>query len=368
MKFTCDKQEFCDAVTNVSKAVAVKSPVQALEGIKLVLKDDMLSLTAYNLEIGIRTQIEVANVQSGKECVINAKLLGDIARKMPGESITVAIDDKLFVKITSDNAEYTISAVDSAEFPDLPEIKEDKFFSIAQPMLKSMVNGTAFAVGTNDAKPVLTGLLLEIEESNFCMVAMDGYRLAVRQEKVAVPEDFKFIVPSKTMLDIARILKDDDECKVSVDIRHAKFELNGYEFFTRLIEGEYHRYRNNIGENGDIMALINTSQLIGALERCSLLISEKNASPVKFKIEESSARVKCETVLGKVEDTIKIEKSGDDFLVGFNVKFMLDALKASETDQVKIYFTAKNKPIKVVPIEGESFVYIIMPVIIDDKF
>jgi DNA polymerase-3 subunit beta len=361
--FTCDKNIFCEEVNILSKGVAVKSSIPALEGIKLELNGGILSMTAYNLEIGIRTEMEVSSGDSGS-CVINAKLLADISRRMPGDELKFSVSENKSVKINSGNAEYTLAVLPVGDFPDLPKIEGEESFEITQQLLKSMLIQTVFAVSTTDAKPVLSGVLFEISDGNFNMVAMDGYRLALRKEKIPAERNFYFIVPYKALNDIKSILKDEGDVVLSVDARHAKFEIDGYTFYTRLIDGQYHNYKANITDGQKTEIIVGTNEFMGMLSRCGLLVSDKAKAPVKCKIDGGEMLITCETVLGKVEDSVEVTQNGEEVLIGFSDRFMLDAIKASETEKVRIFFPEKGRPIKIMPLMGDSFIYIIMPVII----
>lgn len=365
MKFSCDKSKICEAINHVSKAVAVKSTIPALEGIKIKLSENILELTGYDLEMGIRTQIQVKSEDSG-EYVINARLFSEITKRMPDGELLFFIDDSLNVKISCGVTEYNISAYLAEEYPDLPVMENEKQFSISQGILKSMINQTIFAVSTLDNKPVLTGELFDIENGVFNLVAIDGYRLAIRTEKINCDERFYFVVPSKALNEIARLLKDDDEnvCNVFVSERHIMFDINGYYFFSRLLEGEFHNYKTSLFSDFKTEAIVKTREFLESLERCSLLISEKYKAAVKCKFNTSELQIDCKTVIGKVSDEISVDLSGDSVLIAFNNKFLIDALKASESDKVKIHMNGSNRPIKILPLQGESYTFLLMPVAI----
>lgn len=363
LKFVCAKDDICSAIGNVSKAVSPKSTIAALEGIRLLLDGNSLELTGYDLEIGITTVIE-ANSQDKGEIILNSRLFSEITRRMPSDNIIFEVDENLNMKITGGNAEYQISAISAEEYPALPDISEEKKISLNQETLKSMIDQTNYAVSTLDTKPILTGELFDIENGGFNMVAIDGFRLAIRHEKISNGEKYYFVVPSKALLEASRLLKEDseDDCVIYVDKKYVSIEVNGYRIFTRLLEGEFHAYKSSIPSGFGTEASVKTSDIIHCLERCSLLINEKNKSPVKFSFESGNIKVSCRTAVGKLEDSIPAEITGDNVIIGFNNKFMLDALKAADTDIVKIQMTGANRAVKITPPEGDSFTFIVMPV------
>ncbi len=363
MKFTCKKEDICSAISNVSKAVSPKSTIAALEGIKLRLDMSSLELTGYDLEIGIITYIECESSDTG-EVVLNSRLFSEITRRMPSDMITYEIDENLNMKIYGGNAEYQISAISAEEYPALPEIERENPILINQETLKSMINQTNYATSLNDAKPILTGELFDIEDSGINMVAIDGFRLAIRYEKINCNEKHYFVVPSKALLEASRILKEDaeNECEIFVNSKHILFDINGYRIFTRLLEGEFHNYKNSVPKEFKTEVIVNTSDIVHCLERCSLLLNEKNKAPVKCSFGNGEIKINCKTGIGRLDDSIEAEIDGESVLIGFNNKYLLDALKAADTDKVRIQMTGSNRAVKILPFQGDSFTFIVMPV------
>ncbi len=364
MKFICDKTEINEAMGNVSKAVSSKSPVQALEGVKLKLSGNILELTGYDLELGIRTQISVKSEDEG-ECVINAKLFNEIIRKMPSDEICISINENLNVNIICEQIEYNISALSAEEYPSLPEFDREKSVAVPQGILKNMINQTIYAVSTNDNKPILTGELFDIDENgNFSMVALDGFRLAVRNEKINCSEKYKFVVPSKALSEISRLLKDDDEniCEMFTNGRHIVFDISGYLVFSRLLDGEFHNYKSSIPSDFSTEIILKTKELTEALDRCSLLISEKNKSPIRCEFSDGKLNLSCQTAVGKINDELSTDINGNSVTIGINNRFAIEALRAADTDKVRLQMNGSNRPILILPMMGDSFIYLLMPV------
>ncbi len=363
MKFSCKKEDICTAINNVSKAVSVKSTISALEGIRLRLARTMLELTGYDLEMGIRTTIEAESEDSGA-CVVNARLFSEITRKMEDEVLQFEIDEMLNIRISGSVTEYFITAMAADEYPDLPEVSEEKRLLVSQAQLRSMINQTAYAVSMNENKPVMTGALFDISENQFNMVTSDGYRLALRTEQIDCPDAHRFVVPSRTLNEVARLLKDEESapCTISNDFKHIVFEMGECTVFSRLLEGDFHNYKASIPTEHRTEAIIKTRDLVSCLERCALLINEKNKAPVRCVFENGSIRISCKTGIGSISDTIPVDLTGDVITIGFNNKFMLDALRASECDKLCMHLSGSNRVVKIVPTQGESFIFLVMPV------
>lgn len=363
MKFTCKKEDITSAISNVSKAVSQRSTIAALEGIKLYLKDSKLELTGYDLEIGITTFIDCNSEDTG-EVVLNSRLFSEITRRMPSEIITYEINENLNMTISGGNAEYQISVISAEEYPALPEIEMENPICINQNVLRTMINQTVYAASTNDAKPIMTGELFDIENNEINVVAIDGFRLAIRNEKIEYPDKKSFVVPSKALKEASALLveEDDKQCNIYVNTKHVLFDINGYRIFTRLLEGEFHNYKNSVPTEYKTQVIIKTSEITHCLERCALLLNEKNKAPVKCGFRNNSINIECKTAIGRLSDSVEAEISGDDIMIGFNNKFLLEALRAADTDKVKIEMSGSNRAVKIIPFSGEHFTFIVMPV------
>ncbi len=363
MKLICNKVSLYEAISNVSKAVALKSTILALEGIKIKLLNQTLFLTGYDLEIGIKTQISVKSQDSG-EFIVNARLFNDIIKRMPSDEILIDITENLAVTIKGGATQYTISATSAEEYPDIPEFDEGENFTISQAVLKNMINQTVFAVATNDTKPILTGELFDIDNGKFNMVAIDGYRLAVRNEKLQTNSIMKFVVPSKALNEVSKLLKDDDEliCTVHTCKKHIIFEISGYQVISRLLEGEFHNYKGSIPTTSTTEVIVKTKDLINCLERASLLINERIKSPVKCIFENNLIKLSCSTSIGKINDELEADITGPMIEIGFNNKYLLDPLKAIEEDKIKLQMNGGNLPMKIVPVKGDGYTFLVLPV------
>ncbi len=363
MKLCCNKLKLYEAVVNVSKAISDRSSLPSLEGMRFKLRDSSLELTGYDLEIGIRTNVAVKSADSA-DFIINAKLFSEMIKKMPAEDILMEVNDSFQVTLSSGPVVYNMSAQAADEYPELPDKKNCDNFSVPQTMLKSMINQTIFAVSVSDMNPVLKGELFEIDQNVFNLVAIDGYRLAVRTETVKSPERRKFIVPSKTLAEVARLLSDNDEdsCEIFISSKHIIFEISGYLVYSRLIEGEFHPYKSAIPKNCTTEVIVDRKDLISTLERAMLLISDRAPSPVRCYFENGSLKIKCTTSLGKIQDEIKADMAGPVIEIGFKCKYLLDPLLKIEEDKIKLMMGGSLLPMKIVPLNGEAYTYLVLPV------
>ena len=363
MQFSCDKNELCNAISHVSKAVSAKSTIPAMEGICIRMAEGSITLTGYNLEIGIRTSI-AAECHDTFTFVVNTRLFGDMARRMTGERILFEIDENLSAKLSSNDTTCRITAISAEEFPALPVVETTTKTKIPQALLRSMIQQSAFAASTKEDKPILTGILFESSEGTFYVVAMDRYRLAMRQEPAADMGAFRFVVPRKSLNELIAMLRDDAEepCEFFTNGKHIVFSVNGFDLFARLLEGQFHNFRSSIPADAKTVAAMNTKDLIGCAELCSLFINDKNKAPMRCEFGNSAMAISCKTGIGELNDKVPADLNGETVTIGFSNKYLLEALRASEADKVRLHMSGSNKVIKITPLEGESFVYLIMPI------
>lgn len=367
MRFSCQQSALSEALNNVSRGAAVKSTLYVLEGIRLRLTpESTLQLTGYDLETGIQTEIPVSEGDRDgvNEVVVNNRLFGDMIKRMPGDTVTVEIDDQLSTHVSGGGAEFRITSMPAKDYPDIPQVDMANAFELSQGTLKEMVGQTIFAVAVTDTKPILTGELFHIEDNMFKLVAIDGYRLAIRSEITTLENTVKFVVPAKTLKELSNLLKDEKEelCTIAPGRKHIIFTVGNYRVISRLLEGEFHNYQGSIPDNCPTEVEIDTRIFIGCLERCSLLINEKLKAPVKCTFSPLGVEMVCETELGKFNEIIKAGVTGPEVTIGFNCRYLLDALKASGESKLKLSITNGLSPMKISPMEGNSFTYLVLPV------
>lgn len=362
MRFICDRNSLSEAISNVSRAVPQKSTIQALEGIKVKVSPNTVELTGYNLEMGIRTTI-TANTADSSEFVVNARLFSEFIRKMPGDEVTVEKDDNNIISISSAAAECSFSGIAADEYPDLPVLDNQRGFTVNATTLRSMINMTSYAASTNESKPILTGELFDIEGGKFNLVAIDGFRLAIRCELTESSEDYHFVVPKKALQEVSTLIRDDDKnCNICVNERHIIFEINNVFVISRLLEGAFHNYKLSIPASYKTEVIVSKKDFITSLERCSLIIDDKNKSPIRCEVDNGVIKISCRTSIGRVNDAISGDISGEPVTIGFNNKLILEALRAAEGDKIRIRFNGAMKVIEILPLEGESYIFLIMPI------
>ena len=361
MKFSCQQKDLAAAVTNVQRAVSTKTNLPALEGIFIKAEDKGITLCGYDLEIGITTFIE-CSVQEKGSIIAGAKLLGDIVRRLPEEVVTVETDDRMVTYITCGHADYKIMGMSSVEYPDLPSFEQTDSITLESKVLRDMIRQTVYAVSENMAKPIYTGSLFEISDSTLTIVAIDGYRMAIRKESVNSGSEASFVVPGKTQLEILKLLTEDEEpVEIIIGQRHITFKVKSYRVISRLIEGTFIDYKATISKDEKTVLVISTRKLIESVERMSLLNNERMISPVRCKFLENEIRLSCASAVGSANDVIDVDIAGESLEIGFNNKYMLDALKNTDTDEVKLVLNGPVSPIIVKPVSGDSFLSIVVP-------
>ncbi|MDR0903008.1 MAG: DNA polymerase III subunit beta [Ruminococcus sp.] len=368
MKFTADKNVLFNALSNVSRAVADKSAILALEGIKFSVSKDTLKLTGYDLEIGITATIPV-NGDGEFEFVLSSKLVCQMVGKLPDGNVSFEYTAENGVRITGKRIVTTLGAISADEYPNIPDYEKNEGFDIDGAILKNMVNMTRFAVATTDAKPILTGELFEIKDGVFNIVSLDGYRLAVRTERVSFDKNYNFVIKLKSLSDIVSLIKEkkadeSDIIKVYVSKKSAAFEFDNFSIHTRLLEGEFHQYSRAIPAPERIKTTIsvNVPEFIRALERCQLLIDEKVKSPVRLTINNDVIALSCKSPRGEINDDIPCEITGQSLEIGFNAAYLISALKSSETDKVTLKLIDSVSPMIISPADGDSFLFLVLPI------
>jgi DNA polymerase-3 subunit beta len=362
MKIECKRQQLNEAVLNIQRAVSTKSSVPALEGILLKAGDNQLTLCGYDLELGMTTKIE-AKVEEWGSIVLSARLFGDIVRRLPADSVSLTVDDKNMATIQSGPANFSIAGIPAQEYPELPTIMGETPFYIASNLLKSMIRQTIFAVAESDAKPIHTGTLFELSQNRLKLVSVDGYRLAMREETVKCGEEITFVVPGKTLGEVLKLLSDDEtNIELLIGGRHILFKIGNYCVISRLLEGEFLDYKAAIPAASSTEITVSTRSLIDSVERVSLLITDRLKSPVRCFFEDNEIKISCSTAIGRANDQISANIVGNNVEMGFNNRYVLDALRNTEGDEVKIQLNGALSPMKILPREGDSFLFLVLPV------
>ena len=363
MNIVCDKTLLSAAIDGVSKAVTMRSSIPVLEGILLKAEGFQLTLTGYDLEMGIVTTIE-ANIKEPGEIVLNAKLLSSMISRMPAGQISIVAADNGKTTIQSGVAQFEIQSMPATDFPDLPNTGAEQTLTIKTGVLRDMIDRTLYAVSQDEKKPAHTGELFEIEPDKLTIVALDGYRLAIIKRDVECTRDIRIIIPAKTLQELLKITGGPDEpVKIDANRRYVVFTTNGYTIMSRLIEGEFLNYESVIPKESRTKVVIDCKSFIDTLERASLIITDRLKNPLRINFAPDKVTVRCQTPLGKVVDEFTPESmEGDSMEIGFNNRYLLDALRYSKCEKLRLEINGPLSPVKVLPVEGEDFIYLVLPV------
>lgn len=365
MKFSCEKALLQSAINTASRAVSSKSSIPALEGVLLEAHFGYITVSGYNMQLGIRSRFQ-ANIMEEGEIVLNARLFGDIIRKMPDDMIVFHCDEKMMVSVTCGDADFHILGLSAGDFPELPAVEDDYTCTMKQSVLKNMINGTSFAVSTNESRIVHTGSLFEIADGQMTIVSVDGFRLALRREKYEKIEGgaFQFVAPGSALNEVEKICSDtDDGAMVILGTRHVQFEVGETQLICRRLEGDFLDYKNAIPRRNPINLVADKRVLMGSIDRVSVVISEKMKSPIRCVFGDGFVKLSAKTGNGDAKDTCAISGSGNDLEIGFNNRYLMDALRYAPADEVKIELNSGITPAIIVPTEGEeNFLYMVLPV------
>ena len=364
MKFSCEKALLQAAISTTSRAVSPKSSIPALEGILLEAGSD-LRLTGYNLETGIRT-IVPADIREEGTLVLGARLFGEIVRKLPDDIVTFQSENYM-VNIKCGMSEFNILGTDPEEFPELPTVEYQNSLILPQSRLKAMISQTLFAVSDNESRPIHTGSLFEVDSEGLTIVSVDGYRLALRHESIDKKEGaetFSFVVPGAALSEVEKICSDVDEpASVTQGARHVMFKVGDTMLVSRRLEGEFLAYRQAIPRNNTIHVEGDTRALLSSIDRVSLIISDKLKSPLRCVFDSNLLKISTKTAIGDAYDECPLSGDGGGLEIGFNNKYLMDALKAAPADKVRLELTTGVSPCVIMPTEGEeNFLYMVLPV------
>lgn len=363
MKFTCEKNQLVSAISVASRTVAQKSAISGLEGI-LVRAGVKVMLTGYNLETGITVSVD-ADIQETGACVMPARLFFDIVRKLPDDTVSIQVDESFKVSIKGGISSFTITALSADDYPELPDVDSEKGIRVPQNELKAMISGTIFAVSENQARPIHTGVLFEVDNDSITSVAVDGYRLALRRylPEESLERTLKFVAPAAALKEVEKILGDtDDPATFYPGSKHILFTIGDATLVCRILEGEFLDWRRVLPQNNPVKLVGNVSRLTDSIERVGLVISEKLKSPVRCKFGDNAAELRTVSTIGEAYDVCPIAGDGKDLEIGFNCKYLLDALRAVPDSECTLEMINGLSPIVLNPTEGNRYSYMLLPV------
>jgi len=364
MKIYCDNITLSDALGIVSKAVPSKSSVQILECVKLEAKGNELTISANNLELAIECKIQ-ADVAKEGSIALSAKTFYEIVRKLPLGEVLIEADENYRATIICQKSEYRIMGLSSDEFPQIPEVVSERCVNIASSTLKSLIRQTSFAISQNETRQVLCGSLFEIKNEKIKVVSVDGFKMALRCEELkGKVEEEKFIIPGRTLSELLKILPDnEEEVSICYTGNHALIRFLNTKIVTRLIEGEFLNYEKIIPTEKSISITVSVKEFLSSIERAEpLLTSDTSKNPVILHIKYDKINIQCSTSMGQVNDFVEIPDCGGELKIGFNHKFLHDALKAAECESIIMEFNTALCPLVIKPVEGDSFLFMVLPV------
>ena len=364
MKFTCEKALLVSAISVASRTVAPKSAIPSLEGL-LVKAGVKVMLTGYNLETGITVGVP-ADIAEPGECIMPARLFFDIIRKLPDDEVTVSVDESFRVSIRGGISSFTITAMTAEDYPELPDVESEKGIPVPQRELREMISGTIFSARENMARPIHTGCLFEIADESVTVVAVDGYRLALRRYIPEQPLErtVKFVAPAAALKEVEKILDDtDDPAVIYLGTKHILFMIGDATLVCRILEGEFLDWRRVLPQNNPIKVAANVREVTDSIERVSLVISEKIKSPVRCTFGHNTADFRTTSTIGEAHDMCSTAGDGKDLEIGFNSRYLLDALRAVPTPEVSLELINGLSPIVLNPCDGSGkFSYMVLPV------
>ena len=367
MKIICYKDKIIKALNSVVKGVASKTTMPILEGILIQTNDNEIKLTTNDLEIGIEYIMDCEVKEQGST-VVNAIMFSEIIRKLPDTEIYISVNDKNLLEIECEGSLYKLATMNPDEFPELPKIEIENSIEVEQNTLKNMIRKTIFAVSNEETRPIFTGCLFEIENNKLNVVAVDGFRLALRSIYLnKQTNDFKAVIPGKTLNEVNKIISDSFEpIKIGVAKNQALFEMDNCKIVTRILDGEFLNYKNVIPSNWETRMRVNKSDLQNSFERISLIssstIEKEKKYPVKVQVDIGKITISCTNQTGDAKEELFVATEGKNLEVGFNPKYFLDSLKAIDDEEVYVEFGSSISPCLIKSIDNNDYTYMILPI------
>jgi len=367
MKIVCYKDTILKAINSVVKAVASKTTMPILEGILIQTNDNEIKLTTYDLELGIEYVMNCEVNEQGS-CVVNATMFSEIIRKLPDSEIHIRLNNNNLLEIECEGALYKLTTMKPEEFPELPKIEVENAIELEQGILKGMIRKTIFAVSTEENRPIFTGCLFEVENNKLNLVAVDGFRLALRSIYLqSKSNNFSAVIPGKTLNEVNKILSDSFEnVKIGIAKNQALFEMDNCKIVTRILDGEFLNYRTVIPNNWETRIRVNKNNLQNSFERISLIssssIEKEKKYPVKVSVDIGKVTISCTNQTGDAKEELFVSSEGKNMEAGFNPKYFLDSLKAIDEEDIFIELGSSISPCLVKSVENNEYVYMILPI------
>lgn len=363
MKLICSKANLLKGVNIVSKAVPSKTTMSILECILIDASANEIKLTANDMELGIETKIDGEILQKGI-IAVDAKVFAEIVRKLPDNDVTIESNSTYQISITCEKAHFNISGKSGEDFSYLPYIEKTDFITLSQFTLKEIIRQTIFSIADSDNNKLMTGELFEVHDNELKVVSLDGHRISIR--KVELKDsyaDHKVVVPGKSLQEVSKILsgETEDEVRIFFTGNHIVFEFDTTTVVSRLIEGEYFKINQMLSSDYETKFIINKKELLSCIDRATLLVKEGDKKPIIFRITNENMEININSQVGSMKEDIDIEKEGKDIMIGFNPKFLIDALRVIDDENVTIYMVNPKAPCYIRDDE-QKYIYLILPV------
>ena len=363
MHIICDKSKLIEGMNIVMKAIPGKTTMMILECVVIEVKDNQIKLIANDLQLGIETLIDGEIKQEGSVAV-GAKVFFEIIRKLPSDNVSITVDEDYHMNISCGKAKFNIMAKATDEFPYLPNIVKDKNVNISQFTLKDIIRQTVFYISDNENAKVMTGELFEIHDSELKVVSLDGHRISIRKVKLNQSyDDVSVIIPGKTLIEISKIINGgmDDEVSIFFTDKHVLFEFEDTIVLSRLIEGEYYKIDKMLSTDYETKVTVNKREMLECIDRSTLLLKESDKKPVIIDVQDDYMKFAMNSTIGSMDEDIDASKEGKDILIGFNPRFLMDALRVIDEDEITMYMINPKAPCFIRDQE-ETYIYLILPV------
>lgn len=363
MKFICMKEDLIQGLSIAAKASASRSPQQVLECVSISADAAGVHLMCTDLQMGIVTDVPATVAQDGR-VLLNARLFNEIVRKLPEGEVTISVGSTNRATISAGGSKTTLQGMSAQDFPQLPAVKDDAPICIRQNLLRDMIRQTGFAIAQDDTRPILMGILMEIENDEITLVALDGFRLARRKGRLNEPAgQLSAVISGRYFIEIGKILGDDEEqVTLSLSKTHLKLRMKAATVVIRLLEGDYIKYRQLLPANYAISTRLSRGELADCIDRASLMAREGKSNLLKFSISQDKLTITSNSEMGDVYEEMDVETIGKDIDIAFNVRYITEAVKSIEEEQFLIKLNSNISPCVLVPTEGEDFLYLVLPV------
>lgn len=362
MIFICEKQKLQEGISIVQKAITGKSTMSVLEGIYINATKEGLTLIGSDMDVSIETKVEADVINEGS-IVIDAKIFGEIIRKLPNSDIKIETLENDTVQIICEKSVFNVVYMNADEFPELPQINQDMKVEVPQNILKNMIKGTSFAIAQDETRPILQGVLFEVKDKTLNLVALDGYRLAIRSEYLDSEIDIEKVIPGKTLNEVSKILEDtNDMVEINFTNNHILFNLNKTRIISRLLEGKYVNYKSLLPQEHKLTVTVKKQDLQNGIERASLMAKDGNNNLIKLDIQDEAVIITSNSQLGKVREEVLINLQGEKIQIAFNSRYLIDVLKNFEEEEVILEMTSSVSPCIIKAKEADNYKYLVLPV------